>query len=97
MNDDPAIEMRGDVVRFEVQLVPRASRDAIAGVHDRAIKIAITAPPVDGEANAALIKLLSKMLRIPKKNLVIVRGESSRRKTIEAIGVSVDQVRALLR
>jgi uncharacterized protein len=96
MNDDPTIEMRGDAVRFDVQVVPRASRDAIAGVHDRAIKIAITAPPVDGEANAAVIKLLSKLLGIPKKNLVIVRGETSRRKTIEARGVSVEQVRALL-
>ncbi|MBZ0118555.1 MAG: DUF167 family protein [Sandaracinaceae bacterium] len=74
---------------------PRASRDAIGGLHDGALKITITAPPVDGEANAAIVKLLAKRLGVAKRDVVIARGETGRRKTIEVLGVSAEAVRAL--
>ena len=61
---------------------PKASRNAVVTIHDRALKIALTAPPLDGKANAALIKFLSKKLRLPKSSVIIERGAASRRKTL---------------
>lgn len=82
-------------VRFAVQVAPRASREAVLGVHDGALKIALTAPPVDGEANAALIAFLAKRLGVAKREVTITQGTSSKRKTLEVRGITVDAVRAL--
>jgi uncharacterized protein (TIGR00251 family) len=92
-----AIEEGAGLVRFDVRVVPRASRDAIVGEHDGALKIALTAPPVEGEANAALVALLAKKLGVAKRDVVLVRGEASRSKRVEVRGVSADAVRALAR
>ena len=75
-------------VSFEVRVSPRASRDAVQGVHDGALKVALTAPPVEGAANAALCKLLSKELGVPKRAVTIVRGETSRNKTVSIEGLT---------
>ena len=61
---------------------PKASRNAVIAVHDKALKIALTAPPLDGKANAALLKFLSKKLNLAKSSIVIKRGTASRRKTL---------------
>ena len=81
------IEEGPGVVRFDVRVSPRASRAAIQGEHDGAIKIALTAPPVDGEANQALIAFVAKALGVAKRDVVIVRGEASRSKRLEVRGV----------
>ena len=73
---------------FEVRVAPRASRNAIAGIHEGALKVSLTAPPVGGAANDALKKLLAKALGIPKSNIEIIRGEHSRNKTLRIRGVS---------
>ena len=91
------IEEGPGVVRFDVRVSPRASRAAIQGEHDGAIKIALTAPPVDGEANAALIAFVAKALGVAKRDVVIVRGETSRSKRLEVRGVAAAAVLALLR
>ncbi len=83
-------------VRFEVQVAPRASRDAVLGVHDGALKVALTAPPVDGEANAALVAFLAKRLGVAKRDVTITQGTSSKRKTLEARGVDASALRALV-
>ena len=83
-------------VRFEVQVAPRASRDAVLGVHDGALKVALTAPPVDGEANAALVAFLAKRLGVAKRDVTITQGTSSKRKTLEARGVEASALRALV-
>ena len=90
-----AIDEGPGFVRFDVRVAPRASRDAIVGVHDGAMKVALTAPPVEGEANAALVALLAKKLGVAKRDVVLVRGETSRAKRVEVRGVSADAVRAL--
>lgn len=90
------LEQREGSVRLSVRVQPRASRDAIAGVHEGALKVALTAPPVEGEANAALVQLLAKVLGVAKRDVRLVAGEKSRRKTLEIIGVDVAQVRAKL-
>lgn len=81
---------------FRVRVSPRASRDAIGGAHDGALKVALTAPPVEGAANAALVKLLAKRLGVSKSAVRIVSGESSRNKRVEVDGVSPDQARRSL-
>jgi uncharacterized protein (TIGR00251 family) len=78
-------------VRVAVRLAPRASRDGVLGVHGEALKIAVTAPPVEGEANARLTKLLAKRLGVPKGAVRIVSGETARDKVVEVDGVTVDE------
>lgn len=80
-------ESDGGVI-FEVRVAPRASRDAVQGIHDGALKVALTAPPVEGAANAGLCKLLSKKLGVPKRAVRIVRGETARNKTVRVDGLT---------
>ncbi|HJL17800.1 MAG TPA: DUF167 family protein [Sandaracinaceae bacterium LLY-WYZ-13_1] len=90
-----AIDEDEGAVVFAVRVSPRASRDAIGGVHDGALKVKLTAPPVDGAANAALVKLLAKRLRVAKSAVRIVGGETSRTKRVRVEGAPADAVRAL--
>jgi uncharacterized protein len=92
-----ALERRGASIRFRVRVSPRASRSAITGVHDGALKIALTAPPVEGEANAALLELLARELGVAKRAIRIVSGASGRQKVVEVEGVDETRVRALAR
>ena len=75
---------------LEVHVVPRASRCKVLGVHDGRLKISLDAPPVDGEANQALIAFLAKQLKIPRRDVSLCRGETSRQKLISLRGVTVD-------
>jgi uncharacterized protein len=99
--DDAVTQMpRG--VRLAVRAQPRASREGIVDVIDDgaggvALKIAVTAPPVEGEANAALVKLLAKLLGVAKRDVRVVSGESGRTKRIEVVGVDRPTALALLR
>ena len=96
MSDPLRVTAIADGVRFEVQVAPRASRDAVLGVHEGARKVALTAPPVDGEANAALVAFLAKKLGVAKRDVTITHGTSSRRKTLEVRGTQDASVRALV-
>jgi len=80
-------------VTFEVRVAPRASRNAIAGVHEGALKVSLTAPPVEGAANEALRKLFAKALGVPKSNIEIIRGERARNKVLRIRGVSREALR----
>ena len=71
---------KGAVIK--VKLLPRSSRNHVMGKEGDLYRIKVTAPPVDGEANAALIRLLSKKLGIPKKAIEILSGHTSRLKTL---------------
>lgn len=70
-------------IRFYIQ--PKASRDQIIGLHGDEIKIAITAPPVDGQANAHLIKFIAKQFRVAKNHVIIEKGELGRHKQLRII------------
>jgi uncharacterized protein (TIGR00251 family) len=74
-------------VRLEIKVQPRSSRNQVAGEQDGALKIKLTAPPVDGEANQALIDYLSSLLGVPKRNVKLIKGETSRNKLVEIIGL----------
>ncbi len=82
--------------QFAVRVQPRASRNKIAGVMGDAVKLAITAPPVDGKANEAVIAFFATLFKVPKSSVNIVSGETGRNKMIAVRGVSVDTVRAAL-
>lgn len=83
---------RGDAIRFSVRVQPRASKTEIAGLQGVSLKVRVTAPPLDGLANAALIDSLSAALEIPRRNVCIVSGFSSRAKVIEVREVDLDKV-----
>lgn len=85
---------RGTKLSLFIQ--PKASKNEIIGPHNGALKIKITAPPVDGKANAALIEFLSEILNIPKKQIEILKGETGRNKAVEILGLSPEQVRQFL-
>ena len=84
-------------VEFEVLAKPKASRNAIIGVHDGAVKIAVTAAPEKGKANKAIVRLLARFLDIPSSSIAIVKGQNARRKRIRVVGTSADAVRMLAR
>jgi uncharacterized protein (TIGR00251 family) len=94
--DTLEIKEDGRWVTLRVRVQPRASRDRIVGVHDGALKVALTAPPVEGAANAALVKLLAKSLGIAKGDVELVRGDTSRDKVLRLL-TTADSVRALVR
>ncbi len=80
-----------------IHVAPRARSTGVAGRHGDAIKITIAAPPVDGAANAELMRFLAARLGVPRGAVAIVAGAGSRRKTIEIAGLTTAAaVRALL-
>lgn len=82
-------------LRFRVQVQPRASKNEIVGKHGDALKIRVTAPPVDSAANEALIALLAEKLGVARQNVRIVAGATSRAKLVEVAGVSQQQIEQL--
>ena len=86
--------MAGDGV--EIRLHPRGGRDQVMGERDGAVLIRISAPPVDGKANAALITFVAKTIGVPKGAVTIIRGETSRTKVIRVAGRAADDVHAAL-
>jgi uncharacterized protein (TIGR00251 family) len=90
------ISVQGERVIVEVHVVPRAAKSAVLGLHDGRLKVALAAPPVDGEANQELIAFFAGALGKPRRAVTLVRGERSRQKTLAIVGVSLDEVRALL-
>lgn len=77
-------------ITFDVQVVPRASRDRLGPVHGDRLKVQLTAPPVDGAANDALVALLARALGRARGDVAIVRGQTARKKTVRVAGSSRD-------
>jgi uncharacterized protein (TIGR00251 family) len=86
---------RGDAVRFSVRLQPRASKNEIVGLQGASLKVRVTAPPVDGLANEALIEFLSSALKISRRNVCIVSGHSSRTKVVEISEGNLESIQRL--
>jgi len=93
--DGLRIEVRGSLVRVAVHVQPRASRSEIVGQHGAALKVRLQAPPVDGAANDALVRLLADALGVSPRSVRVVAGATSRAKTVEIDGTTEDAVRAL--
>ena len=90
------IRESGGAVTFAVKVHPRAKRNAITGEVGDALKIALTAPPVEGRANEAVIEFLAEVLRVPRGSVSIAAGQSSRNKVIRVQGRSAAQVQERL-
>jgi uncharacterized protein len=99
MPDTPPLDLREDKdgVAFQVRVQPKASRDGVIGLHARALKVGVTAPPAEGAANDACIGLLARLLKVPKGRVQIVRGRRSRDKWIQIRGLSRDRILGLLK
>jgi uncharacterized protein len=88
------VKQRATIV---VHVVPRARTTDVAGRHGDAIRIRLAAPPVDGAANAELVRFVAERLGVPRGAITIVRGATARRKTVTVEGVTTDAaVRVLL-
>ena len=74
-------------VLLQLSVMPNAKRTEVDGLHDGALRVRLAAPPIDGRANEALIAWLAKSLGVAKRDVEVLRGESSRRKQV-AIAVS---------
>ena len=83
-------------VSFAVRVHPRAKEDAITGEVGDALKLSLTAPPVDGRANEACIEFFAKILKVPRSSITIASGQSGRNKVIRVAGVSAEYVRERL-
>jgi uncharacterized protein (TIGR00251 family) len=88
-------EAPGGVI-LEILVQPRASRTRVVGVHDGRLKVQLAAPPVDGEANAALVVFLADALGSRRSDVSIEHGDTGRRKTVRVSGVAAPAVRAAL-
>lgn len=77
-----AVERDGEDLILKLYIQPKASRDKTVGLHAEELKIAITAPPIDGKANAHLTKYLSKQFKVAKSDINIEKGELGRHKQI---------------
>lgn len=83
-------------VYISLHIQPGAKREAIAGLFGSSLKIALNAPPVDGKANAALLRFLAAKLGVAKKQIELCSGAASRDKRVFVSGVTIEQIKNLL-
>lgn len=88
MNVQHAAYFDAEDLILRIYAQPKSSRDKIVGLHGDSLKIAITAPPVDGKANAHLTKFLSKQFKVAKGSIIIEKGELGRHKQIRVCAPS---------
>jgi uncharacterized protein (TIGR00251 family) len=83
-------------ILITIRVIPRAGRSEIAGTRAGAFLVRLNAPPVDGAANAELIRVLAAVLDVPKRAITIVTGERSRNKRVRVAGLDVETAEARL-
>ena len=83
-------------VEIVIHAQPRASRSEVVGLHGDALKVRLAAPPVDGAANLELIRVMAKVLGVPKSSVEVTRGHSSKSKVVRVAGLAVDVARVQL-
>ncbi len=90
MNDAPRS------CRLAVKVIPGASRDEICGWLGETLKVKLSAPPVDGRANDALVEFLAGKLGLPRRAVALVRGETTRKKLVRIDGLTLEEVKGRL-
>jgi uncharacterized protein (TIGR00251 family) len=78
---------------IEVRVIPRAKREHVGGERDGRLLVRVTAPPVDGKANAAVIAALAKALGVPRRDVAVAGGATSRDKLVRVDGMDADDQR----
>jgi uncharacterized protein (TIGR00251 family) len=91
-DDTPYLTRVGNALIVDAFVQPRSAKNALVGVHRHALKLKVTAPPVDGKANDAVRALFARWLGIPPSNVEIVSGHASRHKRIRVSGTSAEAV-----
>ena len=86
-----------DGVTFKVSVLPRGSRNEIVGLQGDALKIRLTAPPVEGAANKMCVEFLAKSLKVRKSDVEIIRGQNSRAKTVLVRSATRKMVESVLK
>ena len=84
---------------ISVKVIPRSKKNSVeweSGVEGERLRVRLTAPPVDGAANEALVGFLAERLGVPKRQVMVVRGATSRQKVVEVVGLSPADVRQRL-
>lgn len=81
-----------DGVVFKVRVQPKAAHNQLAGLFEDAIKLRLTAPPVEGEANEACRKFFARLLSVPRSQVEILSGHTGRNKTVKVNGVSAAEI-----
>ena len=79
-------------VTFAIKVQPRARKNAVVGTLGDALKVSLTAPPVDGKANQVCIDFFAKLLKVPHSSVTIAAGQTSRNKVIRIAGLSAKEV-----
>jgi uncharacterized protein len=82
--------------QISIRLQPRAKREEVVGARGDVIVVRVTAPPVDGRANAALCRLIARSVRVSSSRVTVVRGQTSREKVVRVEGVTQDVLRSAL-
>ena len=90
------VQESGNEITFAVKVQPRARRDAVVGELGDALKLALTAPPLEGRANDACIRFLAEFLKVPRSSITIASGHSTRNKIIRIAGLTASEFRARL-
>jgi uncharacterized protein (TIGR00251 family) len=90
---DQILRVIDDGVELSVIVVPRSSRCEISGIHNNALRIKLTSPPVDNEANVQCCSFIAKQLGIAKRQVLIIRGNTARKKVVKIAGVTESEVR----
>lgn len=88
----PWLHEQGDAILLDVTVVPKSSRTRILDVYDKRLKIQLTAPPVEGQANEMLVRFIADTLGIAKVQVDIVGGAANKKKTVRLRGVARTQV-----
>jgi uncharacterized protein len=83
-------------VTFAIKVHPRAKKNAITGQIGNALKLSLTAPPIEGRANDACIEFFAKLLKVPRSSVTIASGQTGRKKVIRIAGVSAEELRKRL-
>jgi len=91
------IKEKAGGVQFAVRVIPGASKNEVAGIQEGALKIKLTAPPVEGKANKACVDFLARLLGMRRSALAIVSGGKSRKKTVTVDGIGRDELEARLK
>jgi uncharacterized protein len=82
---------------IEIYVQPKASKNELSGMHEGSLKVRLTAPPVEGEANRECLRFLAKVFEVPKSRLTILKGRQSRRKTVLVRGVAPELLQSILK
>jgi hypothetical protein len=93
----PYLTVQGDrqtILALYVQ--PKSSRTRVTGLHDGSLKLTITAPPVEGKANAQITAFIAKLFKIPKASVTLVSGHQGRHKRVAVTGIKPDEIRGIL-